>query len=99
MLLTHNIADPNDPATWSFQSYVDVWDGKGIPAETNAERLAHVKQLGSMYCEPFRSAALWLKDDTYVPKDVMKHWEHPVAWDNHGGRITLAGDAVSNLNL
>lgn len=43
--------------------------------------------------EPFRSANLWIPDDTPVKFDDIAYWV-TIPWDNHGGRITLAGDAA-----
>ena len=44
--------------------------------------------------EPWRSAALWVSEETVIPFDRIAHWENPVKWNNFGGRITLAGDAA-----
>lgn len=43
--------------------------------------------------EPFRSANLWIPDGTPVTFDDIAYWV-TIPWDNHGGRITLAGDAA-----
>lgn len=29
-----------------------------------------------------------------VPPDVFRVWTNPAKWDNHGGRVTIAGDAA-----
>lgn len=92
-----DVADPNDPTTWVFQHFPSIWSADE-PPPTSAGRLAHVKKFAEPFCEPFRSASLWLPDDTYIPNDSIKHWETPVAWDNHGGRITLAGDAAHAMS-
>jgi hypothetical protein len=44
-------------------------------------------------CEPFRSAVLWMPDDTKITYDKMAYWV-PIPWDNYDGRVTLAGDAA-----
>jgi len=46
------------------------------------------------YCEPWRSALLRMKEGTHVPHDRAATWENITAWDNKGGRVTLAGDAA-----
>ena len=98
ILTSCNVQDPHDPTTWSFQSFVSEWtDQRKIP-ETSAERLADLKRLATTFCEPYRTAALSLPDDTYVYLDTIKHWEKPVPWDNHDGRITLAGDAAHPMS-
>ena len=44
-------------------------------------------------CEPFRSAVMWMPDDTKITYEKMAYWV-PIPWGNHGGRVTLAGDAA-----
>ena len=90
---TLEIKDPNDPGTWVFQHFMNLWTNEPTPS-TSQERLKHFKQLAEGYAEPFRSAARWVPDDTYVPYDRIKHWPKATPWDNHGGRVTLAGDAA-----
>lgn len=88
-----DITNSADPSTWLFQIYLDVWSDEEPPS-TSQERLAHIKEIGKHYCEPFRSATQWLQEDTFVHRDKIRHWLNPTKWDNHGGRITLAGDAA-----
>lgn len=87
------VKDRDDPASWVFQLFMSLWTGEEAPA-TSEERLTHFKELAANYAEPFRSAAAWVPDGTYVPYDRIKHWPKPVRWDNHNGRVTLAGDAA-----
>ena len=58
-----------------------------------AGRLAQVKEKAADMCEPFRSAVMWMPDDTRITSDKMAYWV-PIPWDNHDGRVTLAGDAA-----
>lgn len=90
-----NIEDPEDPTTWTFQHLLNLWvdHGEETPRDPR-ERLAHFKAVAANYCEPWYSASQWVKDDTFIPYDRLKHWPNPVRWDNHGGRVTLAGDAA-----
>lgn len=87
------VKDPEDPASWIFQLFISLWTDAEAPA-TSEERLAHFKELAANYAEPFRSAAAWVPEGTYVPYDRIKHWPNPVRWNNHKGRVTLAGDAA-----
>lgn len=82
-----------DPSKWLFQLFMHLWSDR-LPSSTSEERLKHFKELAAGYAEPFRSAAQWVKPDTHVAYDRIKQWERPVPWDNHGGRVTLAGDAA-----
>ncbi|RFU28012.1 hypothetical protein B7463_g8318, partial [Scytalidium lignicola] len=91
-LSIQDVPDPEDPAHWRFQ-VVNSWLGKQDESLDSAGRLAELKQKASVMCEPFRSAALWMPDDTNVTYDRMAYWV-PVPWDNHDGRVTLAGDAA-----
>ncbi|KAL9111065.1 MAG: hypothetical protein Q9227_004498 [Pyrenula ochraceoflavens] len=82
-----------DPSQWVFQLFLHLWTSEP-PPDTSAGRLAHFKHLASAYAEPFHSAAAWVQPDTYVAFDRIKQWERPIPWPNHGGRVTLAGDAA-----
>ena len=58
-----------------------------------AGRLAQVREKASTMCEPFRSAVMWMPDDINITYDKMSYWV-PIPWNNHDGRVTLAGDAA-----
>jgi 2-polyprenyl-6-methoxyphenol hydroxylase-like FAD-dependent oxidoreductase len=90
-----DVPEPDKPETWLFQIII-FWMDDGTPDEedSNEWRLRLVKERAEKWVEPFRSACLWLKDDTIIPKDTLRYWAEPVKWDNHGGRITLCGDSA-----
>jgi hypothetical protein len=92
ILLVQDVPDPEDPANWKFQ-VVTSWLGKQDDSLDTAGRLAQVKEKASTMCEPFRSAVLWMPDDTKITYDTMAYWV-TAPWDNHDGRATLAGDAA-----
>ncbi|MCJ1311570.1 hypothetical protein MMC25_005243 [Agyrium rufum] len=87
-----DVPDPEKPEDWKFQ-VVTSWRGEKDPNMTNSERLAEVKKKASVLAEPFRSAVEWMPEDTPVTYDPIAFWE-PLPWNNHGGRVTLAGDAA-----
>jgi 2-polyprenyl-6-methoxyphenol hydroxylase-like FAD-dependent oxidoreductase len=87
-----DVPDPEDPANWRFQ-IVTSWLGKQDESLDDAGRLAQVKQKASILCEPFQSAVAWMPDDTKITYDMMAYWVS-IPWDNHDGRVTLAGDAA-----
>ncbi|PMD29379.1 FAD/NAD(P)-binding domain-containing protein [Hyaloscypha variabilis F] len=91
-LSIQDVPDPEDPANWKFQ-VVTSWLGKQDDSLDTAGRLAQVKEKASTMCEPFRSAVLWMPDDTKITYDTMAYWV-TTPWDNHDGRVTLAGDAA-----
>lgn len=93
LIPTLEVADPDKPETWIFQHFMNLWTEQ-LPPKTSQERLAHFKALAANYAEPFRSAAAWVPEGTNVPYDRIKQWSKPMRWNNHGGRVTLAGDAA-----
>ncbi|KAF2096666.1 FAD/NAD(P)-binding domain-containing protein, partial [Rhizodiscina lignyota] len=88
-----DIKDKDRPETWVFQMYLSIWGTNDYPP-TNDERVKLFKKYGENYCEPFRSATRWVRDDQIITPDKYRVWCRPTQWDNHGGRITLAGDAA-----
>jgi hypothetical protein len=63
---------------------------------SNEERIARVKSAANELSEPFRSANLWIPDDTIINIDPIAYWV-PIPFENHQGRITLCGDAAHPL--
>jgi 2-polyprenyl-6-methoxyphenol hydroxylase-like FAD-dependent oxidoreductase len=90
-----DIPDPNDPKDWTFQ-IASSRLGSHDHTLTNEERRALLKERVKDLAEPYRSANLWIPDETIVHHDPMTYWI-PMPWDNHEGRVTLAGDAVHPL--
>jgi 2-polyprenyl-6-methoxyphenol hydroxylase-like FAD-dependent oxidoreductase len=93
--LVQDMPDPERPETWAFQ-VGSSWRGKRDTSLSNEERMAKVKGAASQMSEPFRSANLWMPDDTIINIDSIGYWM-PKAFDNHQGRITLCGDAAHAL--
>lgn len=52
-----------------------------------------VKGLAKHFSDPWRSAVFATKEDTHIPQDHLSWWE-PIPWNNHCGKVTLAGDAA-----
>ena len=87
--------DPNDGSTWLFQIGWDTWEEPMQPhLETSEQRLNHLKSLSDQFCEPWRSALKWVKDDTYISPDRVTHMPTLPEWDMKDGRATLAGDSA-----
>jgi 2-polyprenyl-6-methoxyphenol hydroxylase-like FAD-dependent oxidoreductase len=76
-----------------FQLILTKWGASSQP-ESNDDRIKLMKENASHFCEPFKSAFSWVKDDTLIYPDRFVSWKSPALWDNHDGRITLAGDAA-----
>jgi 2-polyprenyl-6-methoxyphenol hydroxylase-like FAD-dependent oxidoreductase len=66
--------------------------------QSNADRLRVLKSFADDFAEPRRSALAWMRDDQDVPNDTIKIWV-PTPWDNHGGQVTLAGDAAHAISF
>jgi 2-polyprenyl-6-methoxyphenol hydroxylase-like FAD-dependent oxidoreductase len=91
---------PDDPSSWTFFFYIS-WKSSLEQQEqtrdwTDAQRLAQQKEFAKNFCDPWKSAYGWTPDDAPVWYMGLTAWD-PAAdghrWNNHGGRITLIGDA------
>jgi 2-polyprenyl-6-methoxyphenol hydroxylase-like FAD-dependent oxidoreductase len=92
--------DPEKPETWTFQ-ILSTWAPKTVEDYDNeTDRLARLKAhfRRDNWAEPYRSAVEWAPDDTEVLRDQLKIWK-TVKWDNHDGRVTLAGDAAHAMTF
>jgi 2-polyprenyl-6-methoxyphenol hydroxylase-like FAD-dependent oxidoreductase len=97
----HDIADANDPTTWTFFFYIS-WNSSVAEQDatahwTDAQRLAQQKQFAKAFVEPWKSAFEWTPDDHPVWYFGMTDWDPGLEghrWDNHEGRVTMVGDAV-----
>lgn len=95
LLASLDIPDPDDTKDWKFQNYTSWW---GPPfaedLEDPATRMEFFKERMSNWCEPFRTAAMAVSDDTVIPIFPGRQWAPTMKWDDHGGRVTIAGDAA-----
>lgn len=87
------------PETWKFQ-IMTSWRRAEDSEEdaTAAVGLAEIKMKTKDFAEPFRSANAWIPDGTPVYTNRMTYWE-PLEWNNHGGKISLAGDAAHPMTF
>lgn len=90
--LVQEVPDPEKPEDWKFQ-LVTSWLGTPDTALSSTEGLALVKKKASVLADPFKSANLWIPEGTPISFDRLSYWA-TIPWDNHGGRVTLAGDAA-----
>ncbi|KAK4543969.1 hypothetical protein LTR36_004743 [Oleoguttula mirabilis] len=98
--LSLDIPDPEVTTEWLFQVYTSWW-GPPFAADLQepAARLAFVKGRMSQFCEPYRTAFTAISDDALLPIYAGQQWAPPTAaaWDNRGGKVTLAGDAAHSM--
>ena len=91
--------NPDKPEDWIFFHFISFHEPRDLINEkSKAELVAHQKQLGSLFADPFKSAFDWMPDNAdNVWYGKMNQWDPGEAkhrWNNHAGRITLAGDAA-----
>ncbi|KAF2133040.1 FAD/NAD(P)-binding domain-containing protein [Dothidotthia symphoricarpi CBS 119687] len=97
----HDVADAHDPSSWVFFFYIS-WPSSLDEQDrtqhwTDAERLAQQKEYAKSFCDPWKSAYEWTPDDAPVWYMGLTDWDpgrDACRWDNHGGLVTMLGDAV-----
>lgn len=96
------VLDPDAPETWTFFFYVS-WPSsieaqdKEVATFSQRDRLRQLQTLAAEYVEPWKSAAKWLRDDQPCFYLGLTAWDPSLPgheWANHGGMVTLAGDAA-----
>ena len=96
-LSVQDAQDPNDPENWVFQFFVS-WSDYELSTEdvlnTKEGRMRFFKKRATSYCEPWRSAALAVDESLDLRLDKGAYWGNARRFDNHGGRVTICGDAA-----
>ncbi|KAF2498931.1 FAD/NAD(P)-binding domain-containing protein [Lophium mytilinum] len=94
-------AEADRPETWTFFFYISwrysLAEQDATADWTDAQRLQQVKELSKSFAEPWKSAFEWTPDDTPVWYLGLTDWDPGLEghrWSNHGGRVTMVGDAV-----
>ncbi|KAK2808345.1 hypothetical protein FQN50_004730 [Emmonsiellopsis sp. PD_5] len=97
-------ADPDRPETWTFFFYISWHSSLEEQEQTadwsDAKRLEQVKEFSRSFTNPVKSAFEWLGDGCKVWYTQMSDFDPGAEnhrWDNHGGRVTLAGDAAHSM--
>lgn len=97
-------ADSDRPETWTFFFYISWYstfeEQERMADWTNAQPLQQVKEFSRAFTDPWKSSFEWVDDDRKVWYICLNDFD-PGAdghrWDNHGGRVTLAGDAYHDI--
>lgn len=97
-LCVHDASDPDRPEDWIFQHYISFFEPRDfVSTKSLAEHVRHQKQLAREFCDPVKTLYESMADDITTASYLkLQHWDPQAPghqWDNHGGRITLAGDA------
>lgn len=102
-LCVHDAEDPDCPENWTFFHYISYRTTDDQDKWSNEQLIKHQKSLAERFCEPFRSVVEWMEDDeANVWHTKIMHWDPSLpehAWDNHNGRVTLAGDAAHPMSF
>ncbi|CAG8953647.1 hypothetical protein HYFRA_00010106 [Hymenoscyphus fraxineus] len=99
---THSAPDQDVPEEWVMNCYISykepIAEQEKCKKWPNERTLGEVKALAEMcFAEPFKSAFGWLGDEQEVWYSPLTQWDPSLPehqWDNHSGRVTLAGDAA-----
>ncbi|KAM5443224.1 hypothetical protein MferCBS31731_001541 [Microsporum ferrugineum] len=97
----HDAEDPARPETWTFFFYISwkysLEEQDSTSGWSNKQRLDQVKSFAKDFCDPWKSAFEWIGDDHqvwYMGLTDFDPGSEGHCWNNHGGRVTLAGDAA-----
>ena len=97
----HDASVRDRPETWTFFFYISwhstLEEQRETAGWTNSQRLKQVKEFAKSFTDPWKSAFEWLPDDHQVWYMGLSDFDPRAKdhrWDNHGGRVTLAGDAA-----
>ena len=94
---THGGRPLAPPATWKYQVYAG-WLGHPRKADldTDEKALEHFRNVLGNQAEPYKSVAEAFKEGTKVPVDEGACFAPSLdlEWNNHGGRLVIAGDAA-----
>jgi len=103
ILAVHDAEDEAHPENWSFFHYISYDAPSGHENWSKRQLIAYQKQLAKDFGEPWNSAYEWLSDDEErVWLTTLRDWDPRLSehkWDNHNGRVTLAGDAAHPMSF
>lgn len=102
-LSLHDGDDAEHPENWTFFHYISYPEPRDeINTKTMAEHLAYQKELANHFSDPFKSVFEWTPDDSEVWYGKLRQWDPSDPqhkWNNHEGRVTLAGDAAHPMTF
>jgi hypothetical protein len=86
------VQDKEDMATWTT-FWTKIWRESMANLPQRDDTVEYIKETTKGLCEPFQTLIDSTPADSECSIDEMKYWV-PVPFDNHSGRVTLAGDAA-----
>lgn len=86
------VKDKEDMTTWTT-FWTKIWRDSMANLPQREDTVEYIKETTKGLCEPFQTLIDSTPPDSECYIDEMKYWV-PVPFDNHAGRVTLAGDAA-----
>lgn len=90
--LVLQVKDKEDMETWTT-FWTKIWRDSMANLPQRKDTVEYIKETTKGLCEPFQTLIESTPPDSECFIDEMKYWV-PVPFDNHAGRVTLAGDAA-----
>lgn len=104
LVCVHDASNPNRPEDWVFMHYITFFEPSGLVShKSTAEHITHQKQLVSEFYDPVKTIYEAMSDDSTTAWYIkLQQWDPQAPghqWDNHGGRVTLAGVAAHPMTF
>ena len=94
----HDVPNPEQPETWVWMLAL-TWSDPGTERPSGAAEIRSAwMQRSKHLAEPLRSAYLSVPKDVNISCERLSEWR-TIAWDNHQGKVTLAGDAAHPMTF
>lgn len=94
--------DLERPETWVFY-VLATWPKKesGISYERNQDLLPEYRRRMEGWGDPYKKVSDWIPEGTIVKPIIggLKVFAPSKKWDNHGGRVTIGGDAAHSMTF
>ncbi|PHH77950.1 hypothetical protein CDD80_7573 [Ophiocordyceps camponoti-rufipedis] len=83
----------------SWLADLDGNDSPSTTTTTDGSRLAEMKQRATGFHPRLKTLVESVPSSTAVTEIVLQDWPCHQAWNNHGGRVTLVGDAAHAMTM
>jgi len=92
--------DLDRPESWIFY-ILATWpqEGRNEAGSADQNMVDELRKRGTDWADPFKSAVEWIPTGTQAKAVPFKIWGATSGWNNHNGRVTLAGDAAHSMTF